>query len=68
LNFLAIRGYTWHKYEKQRYNDDATAVNTIKTQQKKKIYSCGLPPKSAFFYAFKLGIMQKDQVLSRVKE
>ena len=33
-----------------------------------KIYSCGLPPKSAFFYAFKLGIMHRDQVLSRVKE
>ena len=34
LNFLAIRGYTWHKIEKQRYNDDATVVNNIKTQQK----------------------------------
>src|SRR3954463_16518910 len=63
LIFPAIRGYTWHKAERQRYNDDATVVKTSR-HSKIKFYSFGLPPKSALFYAFKLGIMHRDQVVS----
>src|SRR3954470_23004 len=60
LIFPAIRGYTWHKTEKQRYNDDATVITKSRHNKSKiKFYSFGLPPKSAFFYAFKLGIMHR---------
>ena len=51
LNFLAIRGYTWHKIEKQRYNDDATVVNKIETQQNqnKILFVVGCLPKALSF-------------------
>ena len=40
-------------------------MKTTKTESKNKL---GCLPTNAFFYAFELGIMQEDQVLSTPKE
>src|ERR1041385_7819032 len=54
------------KLEKERYNDVATVVKIIKTTKNRSKNILGCAPTSAFFYAFKLGIKQKEE--SKVPE